>query len=287
MDVIRPRAAGVHPRSVVMPRLLAAAVVALLLPAADAAGQPAYAATPDTLRFHEVTTGEITIETPQGAMPMRSSHDATVAIVRTRGDTARAWFEALDIGLETPMGEQRPATDAVLRAPFTLRFDDRGRIETLASPELPPELEGISDLSLQFLDFVVRLPARPLRVGLAWSDTLARTNRTATRVTRWRSVARYRVARDTMVDGAPAVIVTMTQDIRTSGEGQMPGQGGQAATELAGTEEGWFVFAPAAGRLLARRRDGRVSGDLTMSAAGGSMKLKQSFTYRSALDAVR
>ena len=269
------------------PPVLAAALgVALVLGAASARGQTLYAAAPDTLRFHELTTGDITIETPQGALPMRSTHDATIAIVRTHGDTARAWFEALSIGLSTPMGDQHPETDAVLRAPYTLRFDDRGRVETLASPTFPPELAGVSELSMQFLDFMVRLPARPLRVGLAWSDTLARTSHTGARQMKWRSVARYRVERDTVADGVPAVVVSMKQEIRTSGEGPVPGQEGRASTVLAGTEDGFFVFAPAAGRLIARRRNGQISGDLTVHGDAGSMVLKQAFTYASALDAV-
>jgi hypothetical protein len=218
---------------------------------------------------------------------MRSEHEATVAVVRLAGDTARAWYEALSIGATGPMGDQRPATDAVLRAPFTLQLDARGRTRTVSTPNFPADFAGVTDLTHQFDDFFVRLPARPLRVGLAWSDTATRTDSSAERSTRWRSVASYRVERDTVADGVPALVVRMRQQIQTRVEAPVPGQPTRARTTLAGTEDGFFVFAPSAGRLLARRREARLAGEIVMRNGAAAMSFQQAYSYASTLDAVR
>ena len=259
----------------------------LLASAAPAAAQTVYAAGPDTLRFRDITRGEIRLTTPQGELPMRSEHDATVAVVRLRGDTARAWYEALTLGMTGPMGERRPATDAALRAPFTLRLDARGRTSLISAPTFPAGFEGVTDLSHQFDDFFVRLPSQPLRVGLAWSDTSTRTDSTAEKFTRWHAVAAYRVERDTVVEGVPALVVSMRQQLQSRAEGPVPGQPVRAQTTMTGTDEGYFIFAPKPGRLIARRREGRLAGDLVMRGGAGDMTLKQTYTYSNALDAVR
>jgi hypothetical protein len=218
---------------------------------------------------------------------MRSEHDATVAVVRLRGDTAHAWYEALTLGMTSPMGDRRPATDAALRAPFTLRLDARGRASLISAPTFPPTFEGVTDLSHQFDDFFVRLPAQPLRVGLAWSDTSTRTDSTAEKFMRWHAVAAYRVERDTVVEGVPALIVRMRRQLQSRAEGPVPGQPARAQTTMTGTDEGYFVFAPTVGRLLARRREGRLSGDIIMRGGSGEMAMKQTYTYTNALDAIR
>jgi len=259
----------------------------VIVSAVPAAAQTVYASGPDTLRFREITRGEIRLTTPQGELPMRSEHDATVAVVRLPGDTARAWYEALTLGMTSPMGDRRPATDAALRAPFTLLLDTRGRASLISAPTFPTTFEGVTDLSHQFDDFFVRLPAQPLRVGLAWSDTSTRTDSTAERFMRWHAVAAYRVERDTMVEGVPALIVSMRQRLQSRAEGPVPGQPVRAQTTMTGTDDGYFVFAPKLGRLLARRREGRLAGDLIMRGSAGEMTLKQTYTYTNALDAVR
>jgi hypothetical protein len=269
-----------------MRRFLIATSAAVFV--ADPAGaQTGYASGRDTLRFREVTHAEIRLTTPQGEIPLTSEHLATIAMVRLPGDTARAWYEALTISASGPMGTQRPATDAALRAPFTLRFDDRGRVSLVSAPTFPATFQGITDLTHQFDDFFPRLPAQPLRVGLAWSDTATRTDSTAEKSMTWRSEASYRVERDTVVDGVSALVVRMTQRLRSRSEGPVPNQPARAETVIAGTEEGYFVFAPRAGRLLGRRREGRLAGDVIMRAGAGQMALKQTYVYTSTIDALR
>jgi len=266
--------------------LLACALVLSLLPV-GAGAQARYASTRDTLRFREVTRGEVRLVAPQGEIPMASEHMATIAVVRTAGDTARAWFEDLTIGVTSPMGAQRPSTADALHAPFTLTFDDRGRVKLLAAPSFPASFEGVTDLTRQFDDFFFRLPTAPLRVGYAWSDTSGRTDSTATSFTRTQSVASYRVERDTTVDGVPAVVVSMRQQLSSRSDRPIPNQPGRAVSTLTGADSGIVIFAPQAGRFLGRQREGLLQGDLIMRGAGGEMALKQSYRYTSTVTAVR
>ena len=258
----------------------------LLAFAAPVLAQTTYAAPGDTLRFREVTRAELRLTTPQGEIPMTTEHDATIAVVRLPGDSARAWYEALVLGMSSPMGSMRPATDPALHRPFTLTFDARGRVGLLEAPPFPASFEGLTDLAHQFDDFFLRLPAQPLRAGLTWSDTTVRTDSTADKSMRRETIAAYRVERDTVVGGQPALVIGMTQQLRSRAEGPVPNQPMRAETRLEGSEEGYVVFAPAAGRLVGRRRSGSLAGDVVMRGAGGEMSLKQSFTYTSSIDAI-
>jgi hypothetical protein len=277
------------------PRVLMPGALALVATACGGAstatpvtpvGWQGYAIRDDTLRFREVSTGDIRFTTPQGEMAMKSEHDATIAITRVGGDTARAWYEALAIGMTSPMGAGRPATEAALRQPFTLRIDGRGRITLLQAPTFPASFEGITDLTQQFADFLPRLPAAPLRVGLAWTDTATRTDSTARRAMRSRSIATYRVERDTVVNGQPALVVSMRQEIGIRSAAPIPSQNARAEIAQDGTENGFFVFAPATGRLVARRREGRLEGDVVTTGPNGRTTMKQVYAYTSSIDAL-
>jgi len=269
-----------------MSRTLAAAVL-LLAGALPAAAQSTYASTGDTLHFRDVTQGKVTLTTPQGEIPVSVELRAGISVVRMRGDSARAWYDSLTLVASSPAGEQRPAADSALKRPFRLTFDPRGRVKLVEAPTFPKSFEGMTDLSRQFDDFFLRLPAKPLTVGLTWSDSSARTDSTAEKFSRWVTNADYRVDRDTVVGGTPAVVVVMKQHLKINAEGPVPNQPLRATSALDGTEEGFFIFAPKAGRVLARRRTGRLEGDTFLKGGGGEFTMKQVYDYTGAVDAIR
>lgn len=273
------------------------ATVAVLLAAPSvgaqggrAAAAPAYRRAPnDTVRLREVSTSEAVLRGPQGEIPITTRHDAVVAVAFLRGDSARAWYEQLTVEATGPQGTQRPESGPALRQPFTLRFDARGRVETLATPEFPESFRGITDLRHQFADFFLRLPASPLRAGLVWSDTVQRRDSTATtgQWMRSRSAMRYRVVGDTTVDGVRGVIIALHQDVRIEAGGPVPGQQGMTAESLLeGPDDGIFVFSPGAGRILGRHRTGELAGTLTFTTPQGPMSMKQTVRYTNTLSPV-
>ena len=268
-----------------MPRLLVS--VLLLVCALPAVAQTTYSLSRDTLRFREATQMRMTLTTPQGDIPVTLDNRATIAMVRTPGDSARAWFDSLAVGASSPAGEQRPATDSALKRPYRLGFDARGRVKTVSVPQFPKSFEGVTDLTHQFDDYFLRLPEQPLRVGLAWSDTTTVKDSTADKFGQWTRIAQYRVERDTTIGSTAALVVSMKQQVRAHIEAPVPNQGMRAESVLEGTEDGYFVFAPKTGRLLGRRREGRLEGPLTMKGGPGEFKMTQSIAYTSTMDAVR
>jgi hypothetical protein len=264
--------------------LTSAVLLACALPAG---AQSTYASTRDTLRFRETTKIDMTLTMPQGEMPMSMEQSSTLSLVRLPGDSARAWFDSLAISAKGPQGEQRPATDSALKRTFRLGLDARGRVKNVNAPAWPASLQGVTDLSHQFYDFFLRLPAKPLTVGLAWSDTTSLTDSTTDRYSRWVRSADYRVERDTMVGTTPALVIGMKQKLGVVISAPVPGQQMRSDAQLSGEEEGYFVFAPKTGRLIARRRSGKLEGPVKASGAMGELQMQQSMKYTGEMDSLK
>jgi hypothetical protein len=265
------------------PLLVAAAFVA---PAVLGAQLPLYRrSAPDTIRFREVTTTEAVIQTPGGATPLTSTQRSLVAVAFLPNDSARAWYEELMLEASGSHVTEHPTTTAALRQPFALRVDPRGRVQTLAAPNFPAALNRIADLRHQFDDFFLRLPAAPLRRGLAWSDTLARQDSTpGGGYSRNNSIARYRVERDTVVAGTKGVVIAMDQQVRLVTGGPIEGQPVMAESVLEGTDRGSYVFAPGEGRLLGRVHSGALKGSVTLRGGPQPVVVPQTFSYTSTLE---
>ena len=270
-----------------MRRLLV--VLALLVPAAAHGQAPEYRrAAGDTLRFREVTRATSEIAAPTGAMTIRTDHDATVALTFTRGDTARAWFEALSLRGTFPGGESVPQTAPLLGRPFVLTLGARGEAATLTVPEFPADVAQTSDLTHEFNDFFVRLPAVPLRPGVKWTDTTTReTPNAAGRTLRTTRIGSYRVRGDTVVGGVRGVVIDTRMRNRIESSGPSPTPGMRMTTLQEGTETGVFVFAPSEGRFLARRRDGALEGHIEFIGGPQPVRIPQKMTYQSTIERIR
>ena len=270
-------------------RVAAALMAAALLPAAAQAQAAQYRrVVGDTVRYREVTHATSEIAAPQGAMTIRSEHDARLALAFARGDTARAWYEALSLRSAYPGGESVPETALLLGRPFLLTMGARGDVATLATPELPKAVAEVTDLTRQFEDFFVKLPAGPLRPGLEWTDTTSReTPLAAGRTLRTQRIGRFRVRGDTMVGGARGVVIETRMQNRIESTGPSPTPGMNMRTLQAGTETGTFVFSPAEGRLLARSREGALEGEIEFTGGPQPVRIPQKMTYQSTIERVR
>lgn len=251
-------------------------------------GRPAtYARAPgDTLRFREITHGSSTLEAPRGTLAISSEHDATVAITFLRGDTARAWYEALVLAVQSPQGDVRPATTEALRKPFVLELDRRGRVRTISTPRFPASFEGVSDLTRQFEDYFLTLPDGPLASGTAWVDTVLRRDSTAGRLSGSSRVSHYRVLRDTVVGRQRALVISARQELQLEAVEPGPQPGLTTRSVLTGADSGVYVFAPATGRLLGRARTGKLEGTLGFEGGAQPVRIPQRFEYENSLTAV-
>jgi hypothetical protein len=103
-----------------------------------------------------------------------------------------------------------------------------------------------------------------------------------------RRVGRYRVRGDSTLHGERVVAVEVGVETEIlSGSATPRATGATTQSALKGEETGVFFFAPASGRLVERRRTGRLAGTVTLSAAGRAISIPQSFTYESRIELIR
>ena len=65
----------------------------------------------------------------------------------------------------------------------------------------------------------------------------------------------------------------------------LQGIGMRSDATMEGNTTGFYVFAPKPGRMLARRRTGKIAGDVNIPAAG--MTMKQAIDYTNTVDLVK
>jgi hypothetical protein len=270
-----------------MPRaLLVVSLLALFaVPAVPAVAQSHYAPPGDTVRYRWGVKTNVIVSTPQGEIPVNADQSGVVAMTRLPHDSALVWFESLAISASTPAGEQKPSTAELVGKPYRVAFSPRGRVHLGEAPAIPQELEGMGDLRHVFDDFFLRLPAKPLAVGLAWSDTVTRSDSSADRWMRVGAVSEYRVERDTVVNGVPALVVAMKEHVDIQAENPVPNAPAPGHTTLTGTDTGYFVFAPKSGRVLGRRHEGHFTGAMVMGAPA-NMEMKQAIDISATVDEV-
>jgi hypothetical protein len=79
----------------------------------------------------------------------------------------------------------------------------------------------------------------------------------------------------------------MKQKVSAKVSAPVPNQPMRTDAQLTGEEDGYFVFAPKTGRLVARRREGKLEGPVKASGAMGEMQMSQSISYTGAMDALK
>ena len=240
----------------------------------------------DTLRYREVNSADVTVSAPQGELAVSMKQDAIVGLRFLPGDRAEAWFDSLAVSLSLPTGETTPPTASMLRQPYTLGFDARGRTRLLSAPAMSAEVRQAGDLRGQFDDFFLRLPQAPLRPGLTWTDTVTFADSTADGTVQRSVVGLYRVERDSTVRGERAFVVSLAQQMKVHSTQIQPGTG-QSESTMTGSADGFYLFAPASGRMLARRRSGSLDGNVTVVTPVGPLTAKQSMKYANSVDALK
>lgn len=257
-----------------MPRaLFLLFAVLFVLPAA--AQVPAYHRAADAPRlYREVTRGTGALQTPDGPLALATFHDAHIEVRFTAPDTASATYRALTISMEAAGNRLAPDTAPVLGDPFVLYFPADGAVEVASTPIFPESFAGVSDLRHQFDDFFLPLPDAPLRHGLVWTRTATDPLDGGVRTTE----TRYEVVGDTVVAGFEALIVAAHAQHTLSSTSPGPAPGITVVSELAGTDDGFFYFAPRDGVLVGRQRVGMLSGEIRYE--GGPQPLVIPHTMR-------
>lgn len=268
-------------------RMFAACIIGTLFASPGTAQRPVYRlSVGDTLRYREITESTVELRTPQRPVTLTSQHDGVVVVVRERGDTAAAWYQQLTLSSASPFGEKRPNTESALRQPFRVVFKSNGAVTLISAPTFALEIAEQTDLSRQFDDFFISVPAVTLRPEAAWSDTLTSSKPAAgdgREHSQSRHIRRFRVLRDTVVSGAPAVVIAVDQEMEMQSSSPMKNQPVIIETRLQGKEQGFAVFAVRAGRLLSRERHGHLEGQQVLRGQAREMTVPMVYDYTSSL----
>lgn len=242
----------------------------------------------DTLKYREISNGEVVIETPQGELTTRTEHDAGLRVVASSAGQARAWYASLRVRSVGPTGDLAPNTEGVLGLPYQLTYPSDGRVTLVDAPEFPTPIAAVTDLTHQFFDFFVSMPAgQPLR-GQSWQDTLRSTvaNPPMTSLLN-EAIRTFRVRGDTVLVGRSALVVEVTTNSRMEGSGPLEGQPLTAVTSLEGVETGIAIFDWASGRLLHRSKSGNLRGLFRIEGAPQVIELPQTYQYTSTIEIER
>lgn len=272
-----------------MPRAAALVLLVVALgPAALGGQRPYLLSETDTLTYREITNAEVLLHTPQGEVPIRSEHDATIRFVVTDFSEAQAWYEELRLRSVGPNGDQAPVTTELLGRPYTLELSPTGRVTLLDTPEFPPGVAAITDLTHQFLDFFVAVPAQRPTVGSEWADTLVSTRSGDPTVTqRHHTVRKYTVRGDTTYAGRPALRIDIASTVLLESSQPMQGQPLTVTTHLEGQEEGFVIFDWAGGEMLYRSKVGALSGTFIVEGGPQPVEFAQTMSYTSTIQDVR
>jgi hypothetical protein len=262
-------------------------LLALVSAALPVAAQPYTRSPADTLRYREVTVDSSEVTTPDGTLPLASLHDARMAVAFGAADSARAWYEVLEIRAWAPGQQREPATTGALHRPFVLRFGPRGDVEVLSAPRFPAEFEGITDLTKQFDDYFVPLPARPLEPGYVWTDTVALRDSTTEGVSAFGFVRHHRVRGDSTVDGERVLVIATRAQLafEQTEAGESPAT--TFRTVLVGEEEGTVLWSATRGVLVGRERRAELRGAMELLGTSLPVKFPIRRRYRSSLQLLR
>jgi hypothetical protein len=149
---------------------------------------------------------------------------------------------------------------------------------------MPEPIAAMTDLTHQFDDFFISLPAQRLGPGVEWADTTGSTRAgRATDTYNSTQVRRFRVERDTVIQGQAAVVLSVRSSARLTGASPVPGRPDIVSTSLQGEEEGLAVFAPASGRFVARTKRGTMRGELRISGGAAPVVMPQTYEYTSTI----
>ncbi len=259
-------------------------------PGAKAAAQvagPYRFAVGDTARYHEVSHGEQELQTPQGSVSMSNEHDATIALTPSGPGTLVGWYEALVVSFTGPQGTQAPSTEPLLGKTFRLTASPEGRLQLDSAPAFPEGVAQITDLTHEFDDFLITVPAERPKVGATWQDTV-HSNRSGDpeQVVDQEAVRSYRVRGDTVYAGRSAMVIEVETTHTMSMSGPVPGQSMTATNRVTGSDSGLVIFDWDRGAMLYRSKKGALTGTLEFKGAQ-TLTMQQKMTYTSTIERER
>ncbi len=182
-------------------------------------------------------------------------------------------------------GGTMAATAADIKGPVVLSLSPRGVVTLPQRPETTQAFRTISGCDNIFRRFFVRLPARSVRPGATWTDTIASEESCGEGLTtKLQNIARSTYARDTVVAGRTFNVITSEAERTLEVSGTT--QGVEIIQKLKGTANGLTLWDPEKRAVFSRSENATLTGmfdlpamsmtNMPISATGRSiLQLKQ------------
>jgi hypothetical protein len=226
----------------------------------------------DTLRYVESSTWR-TIIGGGNEVPASLVREATISITGVEPGRWTAKYDSFDIRSIRVGGVIAPDREFLMGRPFVLRVSANGEVGLEEAPTILPAFSEFYDPSLQFVDFFVPIPDEAVSTNATWADTVGSTD-APRRGSAVRAIRRFRVVGDTLFNGEPAIVIEVRSDIEYHSTLPVPGWTGAARTSARGSEEGHVIYSRQSRTMLARSRDGELSGTLVSGNSSAPIRIR-------------
>jgi hypothetical protein len=165
------------------------------------------------------------------------------------------------------MGGAGPAaTEADIDGAATVSVTPRGAVTVTSMPKLTPIIQTLGMSQSFFRRFYVRLPARSVRPGTVWVDTISASDDNAGTKAVLNDVVTSTFVRDTVVNGRTVALIYTSSDRTLDISGTS--QGVQIAQKLTGKGSGRVLWDAERKLLVDRVETAQLNGTFDLTQMG-------------------
>ena len=235
----------------------------------------------DTAWYHIQNEGRIGVVGPDAdTVIVATSEDYVLKLTATAPDTVIGFFDHIRIMVNRGGRIVPVPMEPLYHQDFVLT-DSAGRLRVRVLPHVWQMESSVRETARLLDEMFFTVPAAPLATGLVWVDTVdVRYESGGARFER-RNVTRYEVTADTVLHGVPAKTIRYESALDNDAV-QLASD--SSRTVLSGAETGTIVYAPARRIILSRHRQGRLDGEMLMTAGNTTQRMPHFYEFAVSVD---
>ncbi|MGH7468535.1 MAG: hypothetical protein ACRENP_11295 [Longimicrobiales bacterium] len=156
------------------------------------------------------------------------------------------------------------ATQTDIRGPLILMVTQRGAVTLDSRPEVTQAFRSVAGADNEFRRLFVRLPARLVRPGATWTDSIPGEETNEGLTTRHNSVVRSTYVRDTVLAGRTLNVISSESDRTLQVTGTT--QGVEIVQRLRGTSNTVTLWDPERRAIFSRTESSQLTGTFDLPA---------------------
>jgi hypothetical protein len=230
--------------------------------------------TPPALEYVVGDTARVDLQAGGQAFPLSLQAMSRWKMEFTDGGNGRirvtSTLADLVARISNPMIADQTADESAVTGPTVFTIDEAGDAELETIPELTGPAAGqfVSGPGLAH-SFFPALPARAVRPGDSWADTLDYEDETGGAETNIHSIMNYTAVGDTVVGGATYLLVRNTGTSEQSTSGELMGT--DFSQSVGGTTAGYFLWDMRQGALHSLEYRSDLEGTMALSIVPAPM----------------